>query len=85
MDISRAVEGVPRVRRHLFDEDPDPQPESTEELNVQIDEDDPEWQAELDKLRRAFIASRAKGLTPTSARGTKGLRDHRSEWAATGA
>ena len=66
MDISRAVEEVPRVRRHFFDEDPDPQPESTEELNVQIDENDSEWQAELDKLR----SWPCEGITPSSARAT---------------
>ena len=77
VDISRAVEGVTRVPRHFFDEDPDPQPESTEELNVQFDESDPEWQAEVDKLRRAFIAGCAKASLPSvpeasSASGTAG-------------
>ena len=84
VDISRAVEGVTRVPRHFFDEDPDPQPESTEELNVPFDESDPEWQAELEKLRRTFIAGRAKASLPTvpeasSASGTG------AEWAAVGA
>ena len=44
---------------------------------MQIDESDPEWQAELEKLRRAFIAGRAKASLPSvpeasSASGTTG-------------
>ena len=65
VEVSRAIEGVPWVRRHFFDEDPDPQRESTEELNVYIEENDPEWQVDLDKLRRAFIAGRATASLPS--------------------
>ena len=83
MDISRAVEGVTRVPRHFFDEDPDPQPESTEELNVQFDESDPEWQAELEKLRRAFIAGRAKASLPPVPEASS-ASNCGAKWAAVG-